>query len=309
MDSSNHFKDFQDPLLSPLASRPDKGKKKIRNKKERADQATGRESGRKGRQSLLFLLAVAIGLLGYLLYQSNQRIHLLSSSLLASQSRLEEVGQELETSAGRIEQLNAGLTESQSILSSQKEELSRYKSLYTGLKTNQEQQVRTLETINSQKADREQVEGLQQETQELKENVEKTRTSVETLAARASQNETKIEAAAENLKAVQSATEANQQEIADVKRSLEREYYNFELQRRGGYMKVFEIALSLKDTDSAKRQFDLYLLADGKVIQKDDHPVNEPILFYVQDQKKPYEVVVTRVEKDFVVGYLSIPAS
>ncbi|HLV00429.1 MAG TPA: hypothetical protein VKZ59_04130, partial [Acidobacteriota bacterium] len=222
---------------------------------------------------------------------------------------LDEVGKELETSAGRIEQLNAGLTESQKILSSQKEELTRYKSLYTGLKQNQEQQVRTLETINLEKADRQQVEGLQEETLELKENVEQTRTHLENLAARTSQNETKIEAAAEDLKAVQSAAETNKQEIADVKRSLEREYYNFELQRRGGYMKVFEIALSLKDTDSAKRQFDLYLMADGKVIQKDDHPINEPILFYVKDQKKPYEVVVTRVEKDFVVGYLSVPAS
>jgi hypothetical protein len=92
-----------------------------------------------------------------------------------------------------------------------------------------------------------------------------------------------------------------------VKRSLEREYYNFELQEKGGYMKVFSVALSLKDTDWKKRQFDIYLLADGKVIQKKDHSINEPIMFYVEGQQKPYEVVVTRVDKELVVGYLSVP--
>lgn len=305
MDSSDHLKDFQDPLLSPLNSRQ-RGRKGIERDEER--QYSGKES-RGGRQYLfLLLLAVALGFLGYMLYQSNQRIQLLSSDLLASQNRLEQVGQELEASASEIEELNTGLAENQTTLTTQRQELDRYRNLYTGLKTDQEQQVRTLETISLQKADREQVEGLQAETSALKQNVEKTQANVENLSTRTSQNETKIEATAENLKTVQSTTEANKSEIADVKRSLEREYYNFELQRRGGYMKVFEIALSLKDTDAAKRQFDLYLLADGKVIQKDNHPINEPILFYVQDQKKPYEVVVTRVEKDFVVGYLSIPA-
>src|SRR5690554_4528722 len=112
MDSSNYLKDFQDPLLSPLENRPDKGKRKTRNKEERAIQETVSKGRRGGKQFLLFLLAVAIGVLGYLLYQSNQQIQLLSSSLLASQGRLDEVGKELETSAGRIEQLNAGLTES-----------------------------------------------------------------------------------------------------------------------------------------------------------------------------------------------------
>ena len=96
-------------------------------------------------------------------------------------------------------------------------------------------------------------------------------------------------------------------EIAGVKRSLEREYFNFELQEKGGYMKVFEVSLSLKDADWKKRQFDIYVLADGKVIQKKDQSINEPILFYFEGKKKPYEVVVTRVDKKLVVGYLSVP--
>jgi len=72
-------------------------------------------------------------------------------------------------------------------------------------------------------------------------------------------------------------------------------------------MKVFDVSVSLKDTDTRKRQFDMYLLADGKVMQKKNHSVNEPIVFYIEGQRKPYEVVVTRVDDKMVVGYLSVP--
>ena len=74
-------------------------------------------------------------------------------------------------------------------------------------------------------------------------------------------------------------------------------------------MKVFSISLALKHTNAEKREFDLYVLAEGKVIQKKHQPINEPIIFYTEAGKKPYEVVVTRVDRKFVVGYLSVPKS
>ena len=53
----------------------------------------------------------------------------------------------------------------------------------------------------------------------------------------------------------------------------------------------------------------LYRLAEGKVIRKKHQAIDEPIEFYTRTSKKPYEVVVTRVDKKMVVGYLSVPKS
>jgi hypothetical protein len=148
---------------------------------------------------------------------------------------------------------------------------------------------------------------LKNETSQLQEKAIKTETNVAQIQEQANLNQNKISETQTLLASVQESVNSNASEIDGVKRSLEREYYNFELQEKGGYMKVFDVSLKLRDTDRRKRQFDMYLLADGKVMQKKNHSVNEPILFYLEGQKKPYEVVVTRVDEKLVVGYLSVP--
>jgi hypothetical protein len=49
------------------------------------------------------------------------------------------------------------------------------------------------------------------------------------------------------------------------------------------------------------------LVADDMEIEKKDRTVNEPIFFYVAGSKKPYELVVNKVESSRIIGYLSTP--
>ena len=99
----------------------------------------------------------------------------------------------------------------------------------------------------------------------------------------------------------------NAEEIGGVKRSLDRDYYNFELQRNGGVMKVFSVSMQLKNTDFKNQRYHVEIVADGRRLNKKRVNINEPIFFYVEGQKKPYEILVNRVDKKFVVGYLSVP--
>jgi len=41
--------------------------------------------------------------------------------------------------------------------------------------------------------------------------------------------------------------------------------------------------------------------------EKKDKNINEPIQFYTSKARQPYEIVVNKVQKDMIVGYLTTP--
>jgi hypothetical protein len=298
--NTDELKHFTDPLLGGVSDAKN-GQEKVRAQKQ--------ESVNNGRAKFIYVvpLAVVLGLLSYFLYQAQQQIGLLSDELTLNKDQLGEMTVNLEESQAEIANLNEGLELSKSQLASQKRAIGHYKTLYDGLKDEQQQQTRELEAIDLEKADRTEVNALKSETTQLQTKIATNEQSVADVRQVADQNRTQLNETQTRVASIEDSVTLNTNEIAGVKRSLEREYYNFELQEKGGYMKVFDVSLSLKDTDWKKRQFDMYLLADGKVLQKKDHSINEPIFFYIEGQKKPYEVVVTRVDKKLVVGYLSVP--
>jgi len=312
MSSSDHLGKFEDPLLSGLQD-----SKAAKNRSRRADRRKARESAASSGHPFLItglLLITALGVLGYFLYQAQKNIDSLSLELARSRGVLSEVKTELEESQSEIGALNSELEKSKQKIRGQDQKLSQYRGVVEGLKSHQENQSREIQTLAVQKANQSEVDNLKSDTTQLHEktdrldqDLDQARSSISGLEQTAAGNRIQIDQTRSQLELVRGSVDANRGEIGEIKRSLEREYYNFELQENGGYMKVLNVSLSLKDTDVRRRQFDLYLLADGKVIRKKDHPVNTPILFYVEGKKKPYEVVITRVERKLVVGYLSVP--
>lgn len=310
LDSSS-TRQYRDPLLADLEQyHSDRQKRKVETETSPAT------ASRRPLVLLGALVLAALGFLGYFLLRAEQRIENLSTELSTSQQQLTAVTSNLEQSRERIEDLNKGLQDSRHQLSSQGQELKRYQGLYQGIRSDQEQQTRELQALHTQKADQAAVVALKDETTQLKgqladtsSNVRAARTDIAKLDSRTQSNQTAIGQTRADLATVQESTKRNATDIDGIRRSLEREYYNFELQAGGGYMKIFKISLALKGTNVDKREYDLYVLADGKVIQKKHQPINEPILFYTEAAKKPYEVVVTRVDRKMVVGYLSVPKS
>ena len=49
------------------------------------------------------------------------------------------------------------------------------------------------------------------------------------------------------------------------------------------------------------------VLADDRTIEKKDRTMNEPLQFYTGRDRGLFEVVVYKVDKDTVTGYLSTP--
>jgi hypothetical protein len=306
---NKRIKGFRDPLMDKFNDQ-----RKGRAEPVAAGVAGGKDSSVALKVVAVLALVAVLGALGYLLHQSQQQIKDLNNTLMTSQEHLSEVSERLETSQQQIGALETGLDKSTSQLTSQRREIGRYKELYQNLKEEQSEQTRELEAIAVKKADqssvdslRDQASGIEQQVGEIDTRLGQANSNISDLREQTTRNRQDLEGTQANVASLSTSVDANRKEIAGVKHSLDRDYYNFELQKDGGVIKVFSVALSLKKTNFKDQKFTLEILADGKKLRKKGQSINEPIYFYVEGVKKPYEVLVNKVDKKFVVGYLSVP--
>jgi hypothetical protein len=101
----------------------------------------------------------------------------------------------------------------------------------------------------------------------------------------------------------------NHDEIDQLRRMGQRDYYEFTVQRKGGATKVGAIQIELKDTNTKKNRYTINVLADDNSFEKKDRSVNEPIFFYTGGNRTALELVVNKVTKTTATGYLSSPKS
>ena len=99
----------------------------------------------------------------------------------------------------------------------------------------------------------------------------------------------------------------NHEEIEQLRRLGQREYFEFTLSKKGERYKAGDIMVELRGTNTKKNLFTVALFADDLRLEKKNRSVNEPIYFYTRDYRAPLELVVNKVEKNKVVGYISAP--
>ena len=101
----------------------------------------------------------------------------------------------------------------------------------------------------------------------------------------------------------------NHDEIDQLRRMGQRDYYEFTVTRKAGAQKVGAIQVELKDTNIKKNQYTINVLADDKNFEKKNRSVNEPIFFYTGGTRQAVELVINKVSKTTATGYLSVPKS
>jgi len=101
----------------------------------------------------------------------------------------------------------------------------------------------------------------------------------------------------------------NHDEIDQLRRMGQRDYFEFTVSRKGGAQHVGSVQVELKDTNTKKNQYTINVLADDKSFEKKNRSVNEPIFFYTGGTRQALELVVNKVTKTTATGYLSIPKS
>jgi hypothetical protein len=103
------------------------------------------------------------------------------------------------------------------------------------------------------------------------------------------------------------AVAANAEELAALRARGDRNYFEFEVTRSKLPVNVADIGILLRKADLKKHIYTIELISGETTLEKKDKVMNEPIEFMTSKSKQPYVLVVNKITKDTVAGYLSIP--
>src|SRR6266446_5461030 len=101
----------------------------------------------------------------------------------------------------------------------------------------------------------------------------------------------------------------NHDEIDQLRRLGERDYVEFTIVGRNKPQKVGNVTVELKGVNEKRSQFNAAVTIEDRQFEKKKRAMNEPIFFYLSGTHIPEEIVVNKVGKNTISGYLSIPKS
>jgi len=101
----------------------------------------------------------------------------------------------------------------------------------------------------------------------------------------------------------------NHDEIDQLRRLGERDYYEFTLTSTSQKQTVGDMQIQLRGTNVKHSQFSLAMYVDDMRLEKNNRAVDEPIYFYTRGTRTPLELVVNQIGKNKITGYLSVPKS
>jgi len=99
----------------------------------------------------------------------------------------------------------------------------------------------------------------------------------------------------------------NHDEIDQLRRLGERDYTEFTVAGKNKPQKVANLTVELRGVNEKKGQFSVAMTAEDRSLLKKNRAINEPIFFYLSGTKIPEELVINKVGKDTISGYVSIP--
>jgi hypothetical protein len=99
----------------------------------------------------------------------------------------------------------------------------------------------------------------------------------------------------------------NHEEVDQLRRSGERDYYEFTLTSTSTKQTVGDLSIQLRGTNVKHNQFSLAMYVDDMRLEKNNRAVDEPIYFYTRGSRVPLELVVNQIGKNKISGYLSMP--
>ncbi len=252
--------------------------------------------------AVLFGVVIAgLAVLGYASYSTQSRMSqdlakqqdqnkILTAQLDQANSRIADLKSQMEITTQRV-----GLTQS---------ELAQAKSRAESIRKDQQtsDQKLTAQLGEVKKESEEKIGAVATEVGGAKKDIEATKTDLEATKG-------KLERSLGDMNVMSGLIAHNRDDLEDLKRRGDRNYYEFTLQRSKTAQRVGPVQMSLNKTDPKKAKYTITVVADDKTIEKKDKTSGEPVQFYVKGSSRmaPYEIVVFDVGKSQITGYLATP--
>ena len=97
------------------------------------------------------------------------------------------------------------------------------------------------------------------------------------------------------------------EELVALARRGERRYFEFDLAKSKQFQRIGPVPLSLRKADTKHKSFDMEMIVDDYQLTKKKVNLYEPIWIHTENDLQPVQIVVNRIEKDRVHGYISAP--
>jgi hypothetical protein len=97
------------------------------------------------------------------------------------------------------------------------------------------------------------------------------------------------------------------EELVALAKRGERSFFEFDLTKSKEFQRVGPLTLSLRKADTKHKSYELQMIVDDNKLTKKNVNLYEPIWIHTENESQPVQVVVNRVEKNLVHGYVSAP--
>jgi cell division protein FtsB len=252
--------------------------------------------------TVLFVILVAavivLGVAGYMtesrlsqdLAKQQDQNKILMAQLDQANSRIADLKSKMEITTQRV-----GLTQS---------ELAQAKSRAESIRKEQQtsDQKLTAQLSQAQKENEEKLGAVATEVGGAKKDIEATKSDLEATKG-------KLERSLGDLNVMSGLIAHNRDDLDELRRRGDRNYYEFTLQRTKSPQRVGPVQITLNKVDPKKSKYTLTVFVDDRSIEKKDRTAGEPVQVYVKGSSRmaPYEIVVFDVGKSQATGYLATP--
>jgi len=96
-------------------------------------------------------------------------------------------------------------------------------------------------------------------------------------------------------------------ELVALEKRGERSYFEFDLSKSKQFQRVGPLTLSLRKADTKHKSYDVAMIVDDNELQKRKVNLYEPIWIHTESDAQPVQIIVNRIDKDTVHGYISAP--
>jgi len=97
------------------------------------------------------------------------------------------------------------------------------------------------------------------------------------------------------------------EELVALAKRGERSYFEFDLDKSKQFQRSGPLTLSLRKADTKHQSYDLQMIVDDNTLTKKKVNLYEPIWIHTENESQPVQVVVNRIAKNHVHGYVSAP--
>ena len=96
-------------------------------------------------------------------------------------------------------------------------------------------------------------------------------------------------------------------ELVVLERKGERNYYEFDIDKSKQFSHAGPVGISLRKANTKHEYADLELMVDDLKMSKKHLNLYEPAMFYPGEESRPLELVINRISKNHIHGYISAP--